>query len=113
MRRRLLPIVAAVGLVVSVAFLLHCFDEPICEENYVRIEPGMTQAEVETILGRPINANRLRSERHETHRWDGDAYQITVVYDQKGMVAFKSSEWMVSGKPTPSLSKRLRRMVGL
>ena len=54
MRRRWLWWVLAVAIVLAAAFVLRSpRADRITPENYARVQPGMTRAEVEAILGPP------------------------------------------------------------
>jgi hypothetical protein len=78
---------------------------PINRANYNRIRSGMTKAEVELILGRPVEGLlpfdmvdvhadeseiRIRPfSNKETHWWRNDIHTIVVYFDDEGRVMGK------------------------
>lgn len=65
-----------------------CGPSPVTREAFERIEPGMTRAEVEAVLGKA----------HESYQgiltWRGDHSKriITITLDDRGRVAEKTAE---------------------
>jgi hypothetical protein len=114
MRKPLIVFLGALGLfLIGTGLVLFWLDDRVSEDSYCRIENGMNQSEVAAILGTPTKEPKPPGAKIETHHWHGDVYQITVWFDEEGLVVGKSSEWRVAGKQTPSLRKRLRTLLGL
>jgi hypothetical protein len=79
---------ALLALFLSACLLSGCGPSPITRTNFDRIQPGMTQAEVEAILGAP------HSKYQGTLSWKTNHERtiITVVLDDEGRVDTKSAD---------------------
>jgi hypothetical protein len=106
--RKLLIVLVAVGLVqAGMLFALvmprHC---PVNREACKRIKKGMTQSEVEKILGGPPG-DCWDYDNHQTDIWNGDDGDVTVFFViGKGVV--KVDFWEANPGPDPSTIELLR-----
>jgi hypothetical protein len=97
------------------------------EADYYRIEEGMTQDEVEAILGGPPGDYRSQT-FHEVNflagslgmppagrmeEWLGNEGKILVVFDDKNRVAWKGHPNMTIPVEPPTLLDRVRTKLGL
>ena len=102
MRRNLITLLSALVLL---PLLVAC-ENKITEENYAKLETGMTIAQVEAILGSgtddtaggyDIGGGGLvsgsgRSTR-KTYSWDGEDFDIIVDFDEGEVIAFRKSSY--------------------
>jgi hypothetical protein len=123
MRKRIvLPSLLLIVLTIAgTAVWLWCWDPPgVTLARFNRIEEGMTQHDVELLIGRPPSDispggvnwgmlhNGLRGINHTNRLWCDDECAIRVDFDEEGRVANK--RW-VDGRG--SVLERVRRWVGL
>jgi hypothetical protein len=119
-RRRLLAILAVVVLAVS-GWLLWP-RTGITPENAAKIRPGMTMAEVETLLGGPAGDYRTCDDRglHGTVEcfgegqeqvWEGDEGSVHVWFDAAGVVLVSDFIYSQFGRAT--VFDKFRRWFGL
>lgn len=92
-RRAWLGLLAVAGLAVG-GFLVWCLVPPapgVTVDNYHRLRPGMTEVEVERILGEPGNDDVLHREFpgepvKGVKGWYGKGITILVTFDEQGHV---------------------------
>ncbi len=102
MRRNLFTLIPALALLL----LLVACENKITDENYAKLETGMTIAQVEAILGPgtddsvggyDIGGGGLvsgsgRSTR-KTYSWEGEDFDIIVNFDEGEVIAFRKSSY--------------------
>lgn len=77
-----------------VVTLAGCSASTVTPANFAKLKPGMTQAEVEAVLGKPASAG-VRPQAKDGSlqapftmvRWGDDARLITVGFDDDGKAA--------------------------
>jgi hypothetical protein len=125
-RRRLLlcvGVVACLGLAVGGFVWLTLPPPGVTRENYERIREGMSQADVEAVLGVPpgaygrggiaeiasSNSILVFDPSWRTECWAGDTISIQVSFDTDGRVAWKSYSVILREQET--FWERLRRLL--
>jgi hypothetical protein len=91
---------------------------PINRQAYARIQRGMTEQQVEEILGGPCtnalavpdDTLKVRNIRiHTIKTWQGAQANCTVLFDSAGLVEIAT----LQERPDPGLFGRFRALVGL
>lgn len=121
-KRRLVWVVACLALAVGLGIWFVTRPHPVNETNFNRIRVGMTQAEVEAILGcppgdyatRPWMADAFEEDYQEPDRletWASDWGYIRVRFDKSDRVSAKElrDQFPI---PQPGLLDRLRAWLG-
>jgi hypothetical protein len=122
--KRCLYLLAAV----TIALLMWAVLPPhasVSRGNYNKIRVGMTEAEVEALLGGPgedlapltyedvhvdeLPPLQLHSLPYRLHHWRSNTHMITVIFDREGRVAGKT----YSRDPTVSFLRRFIDWLGL
>lgn len=91
MKRRDTPTILALAFILSLAMVQLGCDSRISRKSFQKIETGMTEAEVEKILGEPTQAASLSVAGFSgtTSTWKGEAGTIAVQF-MNGKVAMKT-----------------------
>jgi hypothetical protein len=93
----------------------------VTPENYYRIAEGMTQGEVEAILGRPADRDNIwEAVSHGKYSiWEGEEWLIGVRFDDHGVVSWRKDHdnpdefrSMYRLRPPPTFWQKLRRSLG-
>ena len=114
-KRWLVSCVGTVSLIASGSLLVCCLfqrEERIGQENFARIDEGMTFDEAKAILGQPsVNAGRAGAPKYI---WIGDEDAIVIDFDPDYLVkaAHLDPSWCTVF-PLEPLWKRLLRATGL
>jgi hypothetical protein len=125
MKNRLLLILFCLAFAAIYAFCwLTAPRHRITEENFARIKEGMTEKEVESILGVPAGnyetKKRMPLPAHdlfvptvpcETKVWEGNGLVITIWFDAEGKVFHSRIGGWSSEEPT--FLDMLRRLLGM
>lgn len=104
MRRRLLFLTAAASAITIAWLLWPSHPGPVSRANLQLITMGMTEADVETLLGGPADVeaevpypgtydNADLGVTAKTSQWFSRQLTIQVGFDERGLVIWKS-EWM-------------------
>jgi hypothetical protein len=110
--------VTALVLVAALAvYVVRALEDRITPENFDRIREGMTEREVNAILGRPADHRRdiAWGDPSTLLTWVGDRFLIVTNLDERGTVDRKigqeveGSVWAEPGKP--SVWKKLRGLL--
>ena len=121
-RKRMLLIAAALGLLAVAAALLPFLlraDGPISERNHLRVRPGTSRAEVEALYGGPPGDYRTPGARGvlikvgkepgvDWQHWFGDAGTAAVGFDAQGRVV--NTRFMTAPVPDSFFTRALRRL---
>jgi hypothetical protein len=123
--RRLLWCLGAGVLLLLAGFALfvvvRVLPDRITPENCDRIEVGMTQGEVEAILGRPADLDNLWAAKPlpKSSIWAGEQWTIMVEFDASGRVLARACEEGGEGElrelfglPELTFWQKLRRSLG-
>jgi hypothetical protein len=129
MRKRLLILASfalAAAVTVPAALLHHAYRQKLARSRLIdaehcgRIKEGMSQAEVEAILGGPPGDFRTKPVEYwhtcplphdfecDGGRWEwwtGDDGQIELLFDRHDQARFS---WFATGSDPPSLAERVR-----
>ena len=102
MRRNLIKILPAIVLL---PLLVAC-ENKITDENFAKLEEGMTIAQVEAILGSGtddsvggynIGGGGLVSgsggSTRKTYSWEGEDFDIIVIFDKGEVIAFRKNSY--------------------
>jgi hypothetical protein len=123
--RRLLWCLAAGAFLLAAGAVLwvvvRVLPDRITPENYDRIAEGMTQGEVEAILGRPADLDNLWAAKPlpKSSIWAGEQWTIMVEFDASGRVLARACEEGGEGElrelfglPELTFWQKLRRSLG-